>query len=213
MKLAPVVAAVVLAISLSACASAPETKQLSSEELAGITLDEAKNKLTESKVTYEVKVIGHPEMTVPVDAGSWESVGLFEAKERTLRSGESVTLYVKPKVWPGRTTPAPTPTPTPKKSVVTFIVSADGPIESATYALKVGTRNTEEEVQSPGTPFTKEFSLTKDELDNTTSLSLHAWSGAGTTTISCRILIDGAEQDSSTVTGTGSLASCLKLRF
>lgn len=213
MKHAPLVAALVLALSLPACSSGPAQEPLRSDALKGITLGEAKSKLSDAEVTYEVKVIGSPGMVLPEDATSWETVGLMEQKDRNLRAGESVTLYVKPKVWPRAATPTPTPTPTPEKKIVTFVVNADGPIESATYAFDVGTKNTEEEVANPAAPFAKEVTLTQYEYENSKSFSVQAWPGAGTTTISCQILVNGIELDSSSATGTGSFVTCLKLKF
>lgn len=213
MKYTPVLASLVLAISLASCTSTPKAEPLGSKDLGGLSLTEAKDKLDAANVRYDVKVVGYPGMTIPEDADNWETAGLLEPEDRPLRSGESVTLYVKPKVWPSEATPSSTPTPTPEKRTLTYVVKADGPIESVTYGMDIGTRNSEEKVSAPGSSFTKDFSLTAQEMADRTSFSIHAWPGAGTTTISCQILVDGDELDSSTLTGSSSVVSCLKMKF
>lgn len=212
MKVAHIAITAVLALSLASCSPAPKAEPLGTKDLGGLPLAEAKDKLDQARVIYDVKVVGFPGMTIPDDADGWETAGLLEAENRRLRPGESVTLYVKPKVMP-EVSAMPSPTLTSENRTLTYVVKADGPIESVTYGMEIGTRKTEEKVTSPGSSFTKEFSLTAQEAEEGTSYSVYAWPGTGTTTISCQILVDGQELKSGSLTGSNSFVACLQYTF
>lgn len=228
MKLFAAAAAALLAISLSGCASGADTKAapavtVAAKDVRAVSLESAMTTLDKAGVDYEVRVQG-PEATIladpksPSEKGKWKVLVLKDDttpgawSKETLKEGDFVQIIVNPLV-DTPSTPTPTPTPTPQTATLTYVVEADGPIESVTFATDLGGKNTEEKVTAPGTRFTKEITLTPYQVNGRHTFTVHAWPGAGTTTISCKILVDGVARDSGSLTNSSSFVQCIDLEL
>ncbi|MDP9933832.1 hypothetical protein J2T11_000156 [Paenarthrobacter nicotinovorans] len=115
---------------------------------------------------------------------------------------------------------APTPTataaaPTPKKpkqSLVTYIVEADGPIGIITYTNFVGNKMGQEQASDEvWGPVEKSYEFDASNFESSYgfwSLGVSAQAGAGTSTVTCRIMHDGREISKQTSTGQYSVVTC-----
>ncbi|MCQ9162969.1 hypothetical protein [Arthrobacter sp. STN4] len=95
---------------------------------------------------------------------------------------------------------------------ITYIVEADGPIDGITYSNFVGNKNGQEsDTVSRTGPIVKKYRFDGDDFTSAYgfwSLGVGATAGETTTSITCRILMDGTEVSKQTSTGAYSLVLC-----
>lgn len=110
----------------------------------------------------------------------------------------------------------PTPTPTQAATrTVTYVVETDGVIDNITYTNFIGGQLGQEQAagETPG-PVSKDYVFPESDMDGgaahgeLVSLGVGAQAGAGTGSITCRILVDGREVAKQTSTGEYAVVSC-----
>lgn len=232
MKILASAAAALLTLAIAGC-SPPESmasarsspalhEQIHVDDLMDTSLETTMLLLDDAEISYEVReqATGRPYIKDPKAAsekGKWKSVLVADQSGDTLLKGllspgDSVQIIVRSQVA-SSPTPTPTPTPSPEIATLTYVVEADGPIESVTFSTELGGNKTEEKVTAPGSSFSKEISLTPYQVSSSHMFSVSAWPGAGTTTISCKILVDGVARDSGSLTGSSSFVQCADITF
>jgi hypothetical protein len=109
-------------------------------------------------------------------------------------------------------TPPPPPPAAPKQVHVTYVVEADGPIGIMTYTNFVGNKMGQEQSSDEDWgPVEKSYDFDAFGFESSYgfwSLGVNAQAGAGTSTITCRILRDGREISKQTSTGQYSIVTC-----
>lgn len=96
---------------------------------------------------------------------------------------------------------------------VTYVVEADGPIGVITYTNWVDNQMGQEQASDVAGPATKEYKFRASSFESRYgiwSLGVSAQAGDGTSSITCRILMNGKEIAAQTSTGPYSIVSCQK---
>lgn len=95
--------------------------------------------------------------------------------------------------------------------VVSYVVEADGPIGVITYTNWVNNQMGQEQASDVYGPVTKEYRFRDSSFNyGMWSLGVSAQAGAGTSSVTCRILVNGREIAAQTSTGQYSVVSCNK---
>lgn len=113
--------------------------------------------------------------------------------------------------------PAPVPSttftpPKPKQSQVKYIVEADGPIGLITYTNFIGNKMGQEQATEEVWGLVeKAYEFASSDFETRYgiwSLGVSAQAGAGTASVTCRIMLDGREISKQTSTGPYALVIC-----
>ncbi|WP_411373280.1 hypothetical protein ACLH0K_08870 [Arthrobacter sp. MPF02] len=95
--------------------------------------------------------------------------------------------------------------------VVSYVVEAAGPIGVITYTNWVDNQMGQEQASDVYGPVTKEYRFRDSSFNyGMWSLGVSAQAGAGTPSVTCRILVNGREIAAQTSTGPYSVVSCQK---
>lgn len=96
---------------------------------------------------------------------------------------------------------------------VSYVVEADGPIGVITYTNWIDNQMGQEQAADMYGPVTKDYKFKASSFESRYgiwSLGVSAQAGAGTSSITCRILMDGREIAKQTSTGPYSIVMCQK---
>lgn len=213
------------------------TKDISLPDVGGKTLSEASSTLRSAGLSnYSYYVAGEFTTIGSGDFNSYIVVSSEPGAGSTVTKKDLVYLHLEPNpanpptpsATPTSThsaTPTPTPSATPKPSTtpppppaatkhvhVTYIVEADGPIGIITYTNflgnKMGQEQSSDEVWGP---VEKSYDFDAFGFESSygfCSLGVMAQAGAGTSTITRRILRGGREIFKQTSTGQYSVGRC-----
>jgi hypothetical protein len=217
--------------------STATSKEISLPDIGGKTLSEASNTLrTAGLSNYSYYVAGEFPTIGSGDFNSYIVVSSEPGAGSAVTKKDSIYLHLKrnpanpPTPSPTHSaTPTPTPSATPKSSVtpstppppppaapkrvhMTYIVEADDPIGIITYTNFVGNKMGQEQSSDEvWGPVEKSYDFDAFEFESSYafwSLGVNAQAGAGTSTITCRILRDGREISRQTSTGQYSVVTC-----
>lgn len=130
----------------------------------------------------------------------------------TLSPTPTPSATPKPTATPSTPPPPPPPPAAPKQVHVTYVVEADGPIGIITYTNFVGNKMGQEQSSDEvWGRVEKSYDFDAFGFESSYgfwSLGVNAQAGAGTSTITCRILRDGREISKQTSTGQYSVVTC-----
>lgn len=96
---------------------------------------------------------------------------------------------------------------------VSYVIEADGPIGVITYTNWIDNQMGEEQTSDVMGPVTKEYKFKASSFESSYglwSLGVSAQAGAGTSSITCRILMNGREIASQTSAGPYTIVMCQK---
>lgn len=139
-----------------------------------------------------------------------------EAKYASESSRKAVGIALKvcpenPKAGAMKAFAAAPAAPVPTTKTVTYVVESDAPIGVITYTTFINGQMGQEQAsdQAAGT-IKKDYTYPLRYFDGSglVSLGVGAQAGAGATSITCRVLIDGQERIAKTSTGPYTVVSC-----
>lgn len=187
------------------------SKDISLPDVGGKTLSEASSTLGSAGLSnYSYYVDGKYTSVGSGDFNSYPVVSSEPGAGSTMTKKDLVYLPLKPNP---ANPPTLSPTPeAPKQVHVTYVVEADGPIGIITYTNFVGNKmGQEQSLDEVWGPVEKSYDFDAFGFESSYgfwSLGVNAQAGAGTSTITCRILRDGREISKQTSTGQYSVVTC-----